>query len=48
MTILHCATSDKKIGDMELLALRDRADAFGNMDIVHAIDSYFEEGSHNE
>lgn len=44
MTLLRCATSDNKLSDAELLALRDKAEAFENMDIVYAIDSHFEEG----
>lgn len=43
ITLLRCATSNNRISDTELLALRDKAEEFGNMDIVYAIDSHFEE-----
>ena len=44
MTILHCATSDKKLSDAELLAMRDRAEELENVEIVKMIDMYFERG----
>lgn len=47
-TILRCATSENKLSDAELLAMRDRAEEFGCADIVCMIDGYFEEGESNE
>ena len=41
-TILHCATSDSKLCDAELLAMRDRADELGSVEIVRLIDMHFE------
>jgi ATP-dependent 26S proteasome regulatory subunit len=42
MALIQCATSNNVMSPAELLAIRDRADALDNTDIVHAIDSYFE------
>lgn len=46
--ILHCATSENKLSDAELLAMRDRAEEFGCAEIVYMIDGYFEEGEEDE
>lgn len=46
--ILRCATSDKRLSDAELLAMRDRAEELGAVEIVHMIDRYFEEGENDE
>lgn len=45
--ILRCATSENKLSDAELLAMRDRAEEFGCAEIVYMIDGYFEEGEDN-
>jgi hypothetical protein len=44
MVMLRCATSNNRLRDVELLALRDKAEYFGNLEIVAAIDTYFYEG----
>ena len=46
--ILRCATSENKLSDAELLAMRDRAEEFGCIEIVYMIDGYFEEGEDDE
>lgn len=46
--ILRCATSENKLSDAELLAMRDRAEEFGCTEIVYMIDGYFEEGEDDE
>lgn len=47
-TILRCATSENKLSDAELLAMRDRAEEIGCAEIVYMIDGYFQEGEANE
>lgn len=42
VALIQCATSNSIMSPAELLAIRDRADALQNADIVQAIDLYFE------